>query len=463
MVDERQLPLKFLRDHTASTRVPEVNHGGSGNTMMYRMKMMYEFWGFCVNGSDELNEPGSGSFASYPAEDSIDVYSGFQSGSALIASGSDGVTEFATQFFTSSLAPFSSSHVGMHIVTWKSGSESTDDSVYEITEYITPDVIRVNTKHGGTPLDSRNGEPWFTDRTNINYRLIDFKVAHDAGYGTSRYMVLNLSTPERINPNQRVKPQFRIQTVGASFEQVNFSYYLSPSGSWDPATKTFADGAELVDTASTTGGGLPSGRVNMTFVADKCFFWQNGCCVTTGRQNAVYRGNPGTRGCFHVEVPVANYPHEVDPNPLAAAAWTNGMINNSTARGQAAFHMIASDGSLQRYETYVFDVFGMISDRRIKLNIADFEIFDEEEREFFFSKYDKSLRIYSGMLVSNYGAPDFSLGRVRLRYCALFRDVIPQSGIIGDDKNNQWLYTGYDGILIPWDGARLTQHLIPLR
>lgn len=220
------LTPKFLRAHLVDSTVA---HSG----VRWLVKLIYEFWGFCVNGGDDLRSAGgfapiSGVFT-MPWSGSAD--------SSLMASGSDGFTQVGMPFFnTVNPSAFSASYVGMHLVTWKSGSTSTDDSIYQITQWINSSSIRVNVLEGGTPYTG-SMHPAFTTRSNVNYRVINFSniVNMALTYNTSS-LVIQLNGAGIVNAGQR-NSQCRIKVVAAepasAFTNGNgFAFTLSPSGTW---------------------------------------------------------------------------------------------------------------------------------------------------------------------------------------------------------------------------------------
>lgn len=221
------LTPKFVRSHV-------IGDVAQGQGFSWFFKLIYEFWGFCVNGGNSLTE--AGGFV--PNElTGTSMPDGFQNGTgSLIASGTDGYTEAGMPFFKSlNLNAFSASYVGKHIVVWKSGSTSTDDSIYPITQWINSSTIRVDVLAGGTPY-SASLHPSFSTRNNINYRIIDFSAAAALpGYTTNDYLVLQFNGAPLVNPGQRLS-QARLRrntTYGGS--GYNCSIQLSPSGSWRAA------------------------------------------------------------------------------------------------------------------------------------------------------------------------------------------------------------------------------------
>lgn len=236
------LTPKFLRAHFIDSTIAHSH-------ARWLMKAIYEFWGFCVNGGDDLKS--AGGFA--PISGVFTVPWSGSADTSLMASGSDGFTNVGMPFFnTVNPTAFSSSYVGMHLVVWKSGSTSTDDSIYQITQWLNSSSIRVNVLEGGTPY-SASMHPSFTTRSNVNYRVINFPNIINLAltYNTSS-LVVQFNGAGIVNPSQR-NSQCRIKMVngelGSPFTSANswgFAFTLSPSGTWhgpEFSSGSFASGS----------------------------------------------------------------------------------------------------------------------------------------------------------------------------------------------------------------------------
>lgn len=221
------LTAKFVRSHIVGDVV-------QGQGFSWFFKLVYEFWGFCVNGGDDLRL--AGGFAANEVT-GTSFPNGFQNGTgSLAASGSDGFTQVGMPFFNAvNPNAFSASYVGKHLVVWRSGSTSTDDSIYPITQWLNSSTIRVDVLCGGTPY-SASLHPAFTTRSNINYRIIDFSIAAALpGYTTNDYMVLQFNGAPLVNPGQRLSQVRLRRNTTYNGSSYNCSIQLSPSGSWRAA------------------------------------------------------------------------------------------------------------------------------------------------------------------------------------------------------------------------------------
>ncbi len=196
---------KFLR---ALNTVP-VGTGNSVPITLFFLKTLYEFWGFCVNGGNSLTAPGG--FATSQVTGSyISIDPAFENGANVtLATGNDGVTVQQTAVFTAASNPFVPGHVGKWLVCWKSGSTSTDDSIYPITQWYGSGSIGLDVITGGTSFSSSGSIPYLTSRTGINYRVVDLHAASQlTGYVNGSYMILSsmaLRTSIQVKPTRRLR------------------------------------------------------------------------------------------------------------------------------------------------------------------------------------------------------------------------------------------------------------------
>ena len=186
---------KFLRGlYFNFVGVP--NSGASSAANLVAMKLIYEFWGFCTNGGNSLTQPGGfATISGALAPNYISMPTGFQSGSSsLLTSGSDGATSLGSPVFTAPSVNWTSgSYLGKFLVTWQSGSTSTDDSIYPILQILNSSSIVVDTTIGGTPYAPANYLPSFTNRSGVNFRVIDLVAAGNLGWKSGSYMVLQFN------------------------------------------------------------------------------------------------------------------------------------------------------------------------------------------------------------------------------------------------------------------------------
>jgi hypothetical protein len=126
MTTPLQIPIKYCKSLLASG----TSYLTPTEAARFFHKVLYEWWGFVVNGTTDINNPGGFAAINMPA--------GFQSGT-LIANGADGTTSFGADVFSSPSVDFtqlnSGSLVGKYLVCWApryQGQAMTDDGVYLI-------------------------------------------------------------------------------------------------------------------------------------------------------------------------------------------------------------------------------------------------------------------------------------------------------------------------------------------
>lgn len=467
--------LKFVRALPASIPQP-----GAPNQMTqctaYHMKLLYEFWGFCVNGDNSLTAPGG--FASGVGTNYLSMSAGFESGSSvLLASGSDGNTTYGNQVFSASSVNWTSgSVVGKWLVTWKSGSSSTDDSIYTILQVLNSSSILVDTRNGGTPATG-SLKPAFIDRTNVNFRVVDVLAAAQLpGYVTNMYMVLQFNGASAVNAGQaNSQLKMRVQS-GSTAGQDRCDFTLSPSGTWNGSTFTDASPELPPDcynagvTAWFTGTG---GNTNMTgfitLIADQA------CLIMYSAGDwATNQGSTGLHfsSWFHVEVPNRLYPASKDPNPVAMTNnGKNGIILTSfqdsgsdKQQGFAAGWHVPNpfdNGTLRRWNALTRSITTDGWNQLIYQNAGGDGVYINVERikQMLYNKTQKRSLIFDVILGQRTTTTSFSLGRVQLRR-AMVAPGPPQSNI-KYGANGEWIHTA-DGLLWPWDNTILPYRIFYL-
>lgn len=246
---------------------PNPNSPGSiGRGMTWRMKWIYEFWGFCVNGTASTTTPGG-----FASNNGVVFPTDFTGGTSLMAHGTDGYHPVASGdlfsgdlVFTSMSATFTNAMVGKALVMWKPNSNSSEDSIYLITRVINSNQLLININTGGTPNPSTK-HPSMTARSGVNYRVVDMVAGHEAATVTSAlgsFMVLELDAAS-VNPGQgNAQGKSQIQFVsnsrgsGSDFG-TNFWIGFGGSGQWigSPLSITSATNTNpiVITTASPHG------------------------------------------------------------------------------------------------------------------------------------------------------------------------------------------------------------------
>ncbi len=459
--------VKFVR-HQFTSIATVGAPANMSRIMMWHMKLIYEFWGFCVNGGTSLRAPGG--FAATSSY--LSMSAAFETGSnTLIASGTDGSTTYGLPYFTAPSVNWSSgSMIGKYLVTWVSGSSSTDDSIYEIKQVLNTASIVIETNHGGTPMSGTN-RPSMTTRSNINFRVIDMHSASLSGLQTNMYMVLELNGPG-INAGQaRSQVKLRVHAPGSDGCTAGV-LSLSPSGSWNGST--FSDGSPELDpdVSSGVGGALvaewlsPAGSTpfdgGITLIGDTA------CIMMYSRGD----WTSDEASWFHVEVPTRLYPSNKDPNPIAMAnSGLVGMVtdvmgtpNDASTLPEhfgAGWHVPNpfDNGTLRRWCAMIRSPTGdFFPDALYEGFTGQCGAYVEKERfkQMFYNRITKRSLIFDVILGHYVSTTSFSIGRVQLRRAAIMPG--PPATNVKFGVNGEWIHVG-GGVLWPWDNAILPYNI----
>lgn len=439
-----ELTTKFVRNHFVSQNV--------SNTVVLRWfhKLLYEFWGFCINGGNSLLIPGG-----FAPLSGVLQPSGFESGSTtLLASGSDGITTDGSPFFSAASVNWTSgsgAYVGKHLVCWKSSSLSSDDSVYQITQIVNSSTIRVNVNNGGTPY-SASLKLGFVARTGINFRVVDINAAANlAGIADADGLVLHFSAAYLVNSGQ-VTPQVRTRIRTSAGSNVpNVGLTLSSSGTWTPASSSgfFTDGTAEINAATSANGwgasGTGTGYITLIGAQDFIFSHVRGAWNTAGSG-------------FYIEVPQRLYGQNYDPNPIVAMNYgTSGLTINTVdehfAGGFTAHN--PPDNSTRKHQSLVRCIAGEYWNTTMfaanSLDRQDLSRYRELHFNSFLNKVIMS-DIILGLRAVSGSVNIYTPNRLRLRRSKLTSKAIPRFYRVGN--NGEWLHI-QNGILIPWDNAIL--------
>lgn len=438
-----ELTSKFVRSHF-------VNQSVSNTTAIrWFHKLVYEFWGFCVNGGTSLTVPGGIAPLS-----GVLMPSGFESGSTtLLASGSDGVTIAGQHYFSAASVDWTSgsgAYVGKHIVLWKSSSVSSDDSVYQIVQIVNSSTIRVNINQGGTPY-SASLKLAFSDRTNVNFRVVDINAAANlAGTADADGLVLQLNGAWLVNSGQ-IAPQVRTRirtSVGSNVPNVGLT--LSSSGSWTAASSSgyFTDGtAEINATTSANGWGASgTGTGYITLMGAQDYLIAH----VKGAWNSVASG-------FHIEVPQRLYPQWADPNPIVAMNFGNSGVTINTvdqhyAGGVTALHN--PDGETKKYQGMVRNITGEYWNSQVFTANAPNGVDTGRYRDLYYNSTLNKVIMHDILLSLRTTATSLSYvaGRLKLRRVRWTGKALPAFYRTGE--HGEWLHL-QNGVLWPWDNAIL--------
>lgn len=441
-------PVKFIK----GLATPVARPLSSQQAGRFFFKLLYEFWGFCVNGTDSLYD--AGGFAS---TNGLTVPSGFLSASVR-AVGTDGNTDFGTATFSSNQVSFSTLNVtgslrGMYLVMWKPGDNSPDDSVYRITGLDDDGRLRLDVRTGGTTR--KGGKASFSARSAIRFRVVDIAATSTMTSWTtplmlSQSMIMNFEAAPNVNVNQRV-PQVKLDLTGS---QSQVRMFVSPSGSWTGTT--FTDSSpELLQTWFSAGN---SGKGLFYFFAGKEFMITN----LKGEDGAWNSANfaPG----FHFEIPKRLYSSSVDPNPVTWAMWqaagATGGTSPTTGSYANGFKMFCQDGIVRDWMTVVRDPHPMGTRTNYHLTASGsglwYGINSPAKYLHGWSHFNKfnGQFLSTDAVLSQTGSvanpTQFSYARVKLRRVRFTaRNTKPYLRL-----GPTWLHVG-GGMMWPWDGSEV--------
>jgi hypothetical protein len=427
------LTAKFLRAHTMPS---------NPNGYAWFARLLYEFWGFCVWGDNDLVNPGTSAF---PPVSGTQMPANFYT-APLLQSGSDGFTTVGEPFFnTVGQNTFSASWVGKWLTLWQSGSTCTDDSIYQITQWINSSSVRLNVFQGGTPYTG-SLHPSLTTRTNINYRLIDYAEAASAGISDQDYMVLQFADAPLVNPGQALsQAKLRFSTTYNGGNPI-VAITMSPSGSWglNSGSYDFTDPTSELDHSSNSGGW---GNIRGTCSGYISFFGAGDFIIVHMATSANYHSDG-----FHIEIPQRLYPQGDDPNPIAMMEWGEDtpVADDSTQQYCGGFYMHnPPDGTTMQYYGMMRGYDG--SDQSSALGASNGRYNGR-----YFNTFTNQFLFTDCTLAQANTPGQYQMARVRIRRARFIAPIIPSYQRVGN--NGEWLHI-VNGIMWPWDNTLLPYNL----
>jgi len=506
-----------------------VGGGNSGAGPVFAFKFMYEFFGFCCNGTSSLNTPGGfasttpsnfpanftgiattiaagsngvslpqgtinvASTTNFPTSGTIFVYTstgtqtvaytGLNAGTqftgctggtgtmstgnnvtstSINAMGSDGYTNPTTifrtdgysDFFSASTIPFTSNMVGKQLVTWKPGSNSTEDSIYNIIAFKSTNNIVINVNNGGTPSPPDGYKPSFTSRSSINYRVVDMGDAGKTSGATNNgnYLVFQFD-PTGINAGQATSQiQIIMNDQGGGIPTGRWNYNISPGGTWNGSA--FTDGTGVVTGPALTNAGGSSGTMSINMWGDRSYI----ICHSKDT------GNPNGSGFhIHMEIPDRLYAQSQDLNPIAIEIQGGNVspqfTTTSTSTGYGGgFVMKAADGVARGYRTSVKALIGDGNASSTVPNIANPPGNSLSDFRAGANPFTGNLLNSPGFLTLPGVVGQYSLARVRLRNARFANVFMPQ--FTRFSSNGDFILIS-QGAALPWDKTVLPYTLFP--
>lgn len=426
------LTPKFCRAHYVNESMT------STQALVWFMKLIYEFWGFCYQTPDSFTNPGG-----FPTG-GVDMPAGFESGS-LLMTGSSGYTNIGESIFSDLNADFTSGSIkGKYIVTWKSGSTSNDDGVYLIKKVFGSSSILLDTNMGATPYTG-SLIPLFTTRTDINYRVVDFaSTATSISMTSGSGLVLELSGASLVNSLQ-LDPQVRIKFSENAGDNIHVTF--SPSGSWNGID--FGDDEFSGVDRAWSSSGTGNGHISLICADDFII--------------AHWKGQWNTAGSgFHIEIPKRLYSQEYDPNPIIVANWgvdALGTSDSKTNYGGNAFRMHTPPvDSVDVWRPLAITYQGNSYDGIVHAETRSSGLNPGRYNNIAYNPVTDKFYVSDVVLAMLDNFNIWSMGRVRMRRWRLTTDLTPDFSRLGE--NGEWIKLN-DGVMWPWDNAILPQPLLP--
>lgn len=344
-----------------------------------------------------------------------------------------------------------SNMVGKLLIMWKAGSGTSEDGIYIITAVNGPNSLRVNLNTGGTP-DPTNLHPSFTDRSNINYRIVDAGLAQTSSSGNGNYMVMQFNPSSiGLNPGQA---NSQIQLFGNDTAGT-IGTIISPGGNWNGVTFPVTGDPQIDATAQFTNaisGGIfnggPANNMAMTMAADPAFFWMHYKDVNSGDGSSY----------LHCEIPTRLYPQASDTNPVVVLT-RGGVFNGSVYRcdgTSAGGNGTIGNGFLMKDTAGTNRIYRMLSKAlagdgspSFGANLTDIKLA--------FNTTRGTVIASDGVLSLPAVTGQYSLGRVRLRTFKFTSTQLPLYHRFGT-ATSQFLNV-QNGIAIIWDNTILPANL----
>lgn len=436
------IPLKFIKTLVATGSLSTTETG------RFFTKLLYEFWGFCVNGGISLTVPGG-----FAPVSGVIAPSGFESGSTVLwATGKDGLTDFGDNAFHSDSINFITldtqngsrgALIGKYLVTWQDNSDSTDDSVYPIIGILDSNTIRVQTEVGGTRR--LGNKAWFRKRGGINFRVVDILAATKlANWNDGTGLVLQFNRASDVNAGQATS-QVKVSLRNT---QQDVGIIVSPSGSWS--------GTSFTD-------GTPEMTANWFSLAGVFNSW-----VLIGGRDAILANyvpiDPSaarTSSGLHVEVPKRLYTGSIDPNPMAFNLWAQS-TPSELSTNYTNMHMVGRDSAVRPYVTLARCPWGAYIDTAITaVSGGIWQNFSQTLSSgryvnFNYNLWTDKFITSDAVLGCNVGG-QYSLARARLRRVRFTSNNQFKGFRYGDID---WVFL-VNGVLWPWDNSMLGYSIQP--
>jgi hypothetical protein len=381
---------------------------------------------------------------------------------SLLTFGNDGYTNQTTNFqfsgtqnFFAASQPFTSAMVGKTLVTWKAGSGSSEDGLYNIIGFVSPTQIQVNVNNGGTPSAPDGYKPSFTNRTSINYRVVDMGISGaTTGVADGNFMVMQFD-PTGVNAGQA---NSQVQLIIASTNG-RIDHRISPAGTWNGTTFSDATTQTAPNTVSTNtffNGSSGGTTQQITLIGDKDFL------IGHYRDTNNPQGTPGI--VFHLEIPDRLYTLAQDPNPVVVNFNGFGTAvqfpsTSTTHTYGGGWVMKCNDGTARTHRCSVRSLSGDGNANLSLTTAADTPGNNLDDFRAGANAVTGNLLNSPGFLTLPGVAGQYSLARVRLRRVRFANIFMPQFTRFNTSSGDFILIT--QGVAIPWDKSVLPYTLFP--
>jgi len=403
----------------------------TGNEPAYYLKLLYEFWGYCINGTSLLTTPGAVNAATGPTNF-------FENATPstvlpLMLTGSDGQTTVGTTTFSTAAGGLTSSHVGKHLVIWKPGSNSSEDAIYPILSVALDGLsCTVNVNIGGIP-DPVTLRPSFTTRNSINFRIVSFIAASKLTMTAGNNFQM-LPDPTGINVGQTTP---RVDIIWRNTASLPADAYPGGVGT-TPHTGDIGANCWFNSNSSSAGW--------VTVIGDKSFLMWNWRSSNLSGQN---------NSAMHIEIPKRIFTQAQDPNPVTIGYASQNGFTAVYENDGGQFYMVGYNDVNQRNRCVMRSLMGQsVSQQNINYIPGSQLVNPRLVFNLLTGKALMSDVALTQLVSGQYEAIRCVLNRVKVS-----SPVLRQYHLLGN--SGEWIHL-WNGWCWPWDGTFLTSIMNPM-
>jgi hypothetical protein len=319
--------------------------------------------------------------------------------------------------------------------------------MYIITSVTSANTLKINLNTGGTP-DPITLHPAFTERSNINYRVVEGGLAQTFSSGNGNFMVMQYNpSAVGINPGQANSQTQMFGNDSAG----TIGTIISPGGNWNGVAFPVTGDVQIDATSQFTSqsgnyfNGTPQNNMALNMAADPAFWQMHFKDVNSGDGSSF----------MQVEIPTRLYPQDKDTNPVVVlnrGGVFNGTVfntNNSAGTFGAGFGMKCNDGVFRTHRSLCKSLFGdgtpcfgtNVTDVRIAFNTT------------------RGTVLASDCILSLPGVTNqFALARVKLRTIKFTSTPLPTYHRFGTANGAQFINVA-NGCAVIWDNTIVPNNL----